>query len=1257
MRIVIDLQGAQTRSQFRGIARYSLAFTQAMLRNAGNHDIRLVLNAAFPETILKIRNKFKHLVPKEYIYVFEGPAPVARQNPANAQRARCAELIRESFLEQLKPDMVILTSLMEGYVDDAVTSVGRFSSGRHTAVILYDLISQMNPKRDLPTSCYQEYYNHKIESLKNAGLLLTISDASRKEGYHALDISKDNIVTISMAADTKFHPIDITELQKKQISTRYGISRNMILYVPGEFDARKNFRGLIKAYCLIPKTLRSTHQLVIASKISSEEQTALFRDAEQVGLSKDEMILTGYITDEELVIFYNIATLFIFPSTHEGFALPPLEAMACGTPTIGSDTSSIPEVIGREDALFKPTSPPAMAEKICRVLQDPPWRKQLEIHAVNQAKKFSWDQSAQKALAAMELHHLDQRQSSPPSSPQCLEKKKLAFVSPLPPEHSGISDYSNDLLPELMKFYTIDLIVAQKKISDPYCRAHFPIRSITWFKTHAPEYDRIIYQFGNSPFHSHMLDLLATYPGVVVLHDFYLSDMLAHEENSGQIKGIWTQYLYLSHGYGPIKERHLQSGNDTVKNQYPCNLPVLQNALGVVVHSKFARSLAKKWYPSIAGQEWPIIPLLRKPTESTPQADVRKLLNIDAEAFVVCSFGMLGKTKLNHRLLNAWRASALAENKKCLLFFVGENNHGEYSDMLLRTIHKQGLNKQVSITGWADRKTFTSYLNAANAGVQLRTMSRGETSAAVLDCMNHGLPTIVNANGSMAELPDDAVIKLPDNFEDKDLTQALETLWKNPSKQKNFGERARKIIADDHAPKRCAEQYANAIESIYTKTETGRQGLIQALAKEEYLIKNPSNLKQMAHAMAASTPSTMGNAQLLVDVSTIIQTDLKTGIERVVVSQLFELLRMSLPGIRVEPIYFSRHDGFCHYRYARQYTADLLKTPWLLLADEPIDIGPADIFYGLDFCPGAVADAEKAGIYKKWNALGVSINFLVFDLLPVLTPQFFPRGAKAPHALWLKTIASVSQRLICISEAVALELNQWLVSEEFIPERLPHIRAVHLGADMSSALPSYENITNTEQGLPKIPHTGPQFLMVGTLEPRKGHLQTIEAFETLWQKGMDVTLIIVGREGWKHLPGNQRRTIPRIVEKIHRHPELNKHLFWLQDIDDADLKKLYKTSTCLIAASEAEGFGLPLIEAAQNKLPVMARDIPVFREVAGGHAFYFHGTTPRELADALQEWCQLHTGANAPPSHNMPWLTWKESARKLTEFILPKPMA
>lgn len=1250
MRIVVDLQGAQTQSRFRGIGRYSLSFALALARNAGEHEVWLVLNGAFPERILEIRREFKGLVPNGRIRVFDMPRPVAGNDPANALRAKAAKLIREYFLQELKPDMVLVTSLFEGYVDDAVTSVGTFVSGEQTVVIFYDLIPLFDPKRYLSTRQLQYYYQRKIEFLKDAGLLLAISDASRLEGLKALSLSDDDIVTISTAVDDNFGRMNLTKKQGGQLLNRYGIKRKMVLYAPGGFDVRKNFQGLIKAYSLLSDELRSEHQLVIVSRVQEHRRATLMKEARLAGLASDELILTGYVSDDELVAFYNLAVLFVFPSKHEGFGLPALEAMTCGTPTIGSNTTSVPEVIGWDEALFDPESPQSIAEKITRALQDELWQERLRQNAVKQAKKFSWDESAKKAMAALEDYNLKLQQKSLSLTNPSSEKKKLAFVSPLPPERSGISDYSAELLPELAKFYDIELIVVQREVSDNYCKVNFPIRTLEWFKQHASKYDHILYQFGNSPFHSHMLDLLPAYPGVVVLHDFFLSGMLAYEQLAGNMQGIWTESLYHSHGYWPLKERFSENGAKEVKNKYPCNLKVLEDALGVIVHSQFSRNLAKKWYNPCAADDWAVIPLLRTPPQDVDRAKARTLLNLDDKAFVLCSFGLIDPTKLNHRLLDAWLASDLVKNKNCILVFVGENNRGHYGNALIDSIKKSGIKERIYITGWADADTFSNYLAAADLGVQLRTMSRGETSASVLDCMNHGLATIVNANGSMDELPDDAVLKLPDKFKDRDLVNALETLYRDGAKRKALGVRARDAIRLHHDPKGCARRYEAAIESIYQGAKTGRQALINSLVDQEGFSHNEDDLKLIALCLAASSKPSIGQHQLLVDVSTIVQLDLKTGIERVVGSQLLELIKNVLPGFRVEPVFLTNDGRHSHYRYARAYTADLLGIKSLGLPDEAIDIAPGDIFYGLDFCPGSVAHAERAGIYTRWKAHGVSINFAVFDLLPVLRPEFFPRGADKTHTLWLTTVTAISDKLICISSAVGAELQTWISDREI--ENKPLISTVHLGADMGNSISSMGMPDNAREVLATL-DSAQSFLMVGTIEPRKGYLQTIAAFEELWQQGINATLIIVGKEGWGGLPDSQRRTIPQIVSKLQNHPELNKRLFWLEGISDEYLENIYAVSTCLIAASEGEGFGLPLIEAARYKLAIIARDIPVFREVAGDHAFYFKGLTPESLARAIQDWSALNASAQVPGSDQMPCLTWEQSALQLRNLILP----
>ena len=143
------------------------------------------------------------------------------------------------------------------------------------------------------------------------------------------------------------------------------------------------------------------------------------------------------------------------------------------------------------------------------------------------------------------------------------------------------------------------------------------------------------------------------------------------------------------------------------------------------------------------------------------------------------------------------------------------------------------------------------------------------------------------------------------------------------------------------------------------------------------------------------------------------------------------------------------------------------------------------------------------------------------------------------------------------------------------------------------------------------------------------------------------TSVIVGKEGWQGLPDNLRRVIPETVQRLKTNSELGKHLFWLEGISDQYLEEIYAVSTCLIAASEGEGFGLPLVEAAQHKMPIMARDIPIFREVAGEHAFYFSGGAPENLASDVTRWLKMYQEGNYPKSETMPWLSWKESASQL----------
>ncbi|MBQ5950479.1 glycosyltransferase family 4 protein, partial [Massilia sp. ST3] len=378
-------------------------------------------------------------------------------------------------------------------------------------------------------------------------------------------------------------------------------------------------------------------------------------------------------------------------------------------------------------------------------------------------------------------------QAQPAAAPApAADKPTLALVSPLPPEHSGIADYSAELLLELERHYAVELVLTPGATPDPALQ-RFPQRDTGYFLRHGAAYDRVLYHFGNSNAHKHMFALLRQHPGVVVLHDFFLSGVLDNMERDGDVPEAFLQALYASHGYTGLRAHREQGRNPSIW-QYPCNKEVLDRAAGVIVHSDFSRRLAEQWYGPGSAGDWRTIPLLRGQVAAGADPDAarraaRERLGIAADEYIVSSFGMLGATKLNHRLLDAFLASPLAADPRCRLVFAGANDAGPYGIDLERRIAASPAAGRIRITGFVSAAAYQDWLAASDCAVQLRAQTRGETSASVLDCLMHGLPAIVNAHGASADLPPDTLCLLPDGFEDAALAEALGTLHADPARR------------------------------------------------------------------------------------------------------------------------------------------------------------------------------------------------------------------------------------------------------------------------------------------------------------------------------------------------------------------------------------------------------------------------------------------------------------------------------------------
>jgi glycosyltransferase involved in cell wall biosynthesis len=263
MRIVLDLQGAQSESRFRGIGRYSLNLAKAIAREASQHEVWLALSGLYPETAASLRYEFADLIPREQIRTFELPGPVAELDPRNSWRMQTAELVREKFLFDLRPDVVHVSTMFEGFHNEVVASVKRFENQIPTAVTLYDLIPLIHPESFLADAAMKRCYLRRAQSLINADLLLAISESSRREAIEMLQISPGRIMTIGAGVSSWFSPEDVSEESRQALFQKYGLGKPFILSA-GTVDPNKNLGALIEAFGLLPDSVRTTHQLAIA---------------------------------------------------------------------------------------------------------------------------------------------------------------------------------------------------------------------------------------------------------------------------------------------------------------------------------------------------------------------------------------------------------------------------------------------------------------------------------------------------------------------------------------------------------------------------------------------------------------------------------------------------------------------------------------------------------------------------------------------------------------------------------------------------------------------------------------------------------------------------------------------------------------------------------------------------------------------------------------------------------------------------------
>ena len=926
MRLVIDLQGAQGTGRYRGIGRFSCELALAMARQPRGHDVIIALNGALATGTLL--HELAAILPRGAVRTWQAPSGVNECTARDPARRRVAEAIRAEFLASLQPDLVHVSSVFEGWGDDVVTRWPTWRARLPMVATGYDLIPLIRREMYLDGPWRRDgtgnWYLRCLQEMRLNDAILAISASSRREFIEHIGFDPQHAFNIRAGIGPEFKPSVLAAAQRAELLQRYGLRPDYILFLGGG-DFRKNEAGLIRAYGLLPPALRARNQLVIVGKCNAVTLRAV---AQGAGIDPSDLALVPFVNEDDLPALYSTCALFVLPSLHEGFGLPAVEAMACGAPVIASNTTSLPEVVGRADALFDPSDPAAIAALMRNVLENAGLRDELVVHGARQAAAFTWPNSAARAWDALEATHDRLRQGRPPMSVQG-RRLRLAYVSPLPPEKSGIADYSAELVPELARHYDITLVSGIPATDNEILAANFPLITPEQFLAEAEAFDRVLYQVGNSAFHAAQLeDLLPRIPGVVTLHDAFLSGVRNWVAvNNGRGTAGFTEDLYRSHGW-PAVLQEMRAGINAVMREFPCSLPVLQSAIGIIQHSLHGRDIVAAHFGRDAARDILRVPELRQRFVGSDRALARERLGIPEDQILVCSFGYISPEKLPARLLAAWQQAGPATSNIGLVF-VGQAD-GACAVTLKEAAARQGRSHGPFMTGYVDAETYGLWLSAADVAVQLRTDSRGETSRAVLDCMAAGLPTVVNAHGSAAELPDDIVFKLPSDFTDASLAGALLAL-RDPALRQRLSAKARWYVENDLSPRRIAADYHAAIEAAYaTGSAAARYRTTQSLSYA--LLPDGGSadlLADCARAMVRNFPA-VHPLRLLIDVSAWpkLRQDEPAG------ALVAALLSKHALDARVDLV--APHRG--GWRFARAQAAALLGLPRPPAPDEQADL-------------------------------------------------------------------------------------------------------------------------------------------------------------------------------------------------------------------------------------------------------------------------------------------------------------------------------
>lgn len=678
----------------------------------------------------------------------------------------------------------------------------------------YDAIPFLFRKEFLTDDVYSRHYDRTLGLVRRATRVLAISEASAANAV-TVGIPPGKVDIAYPMVDRLFRPLPDPYVDKLLMTLDAGVripERFLLTVTYPQYT--KNMETLLEAYSQLPPSLRQEYPLVIICPLTDHARHVVNTVAERCGITSD-LIMTGTVTDLQLAALYNRAALFVYPSRYEGFGMPIVEAMTCGTPVITTNVSSMPEAAGQAAVLVDAEDPAAFTDAIARLLADTVTTEALTAAGIEHARKFDGPRLGRATLASYGRAVSDDANHVAPGP-------RVAVWSPLPPLQSGIADYTAELVAAMEGRAEVELFVDDGYLPDDALVRDYSIQHRTAFARRQAQrpFDAAVYQMGASLFHPYIADALAAHPGIVAIHDLTWSQALHAYWTTKEDMGSFHRVLAESEGQAALSEFLAIDPHDHVAvaeflSRHPMLEQWLEPSLAQIVHDPAAAAELRAAYPGcdpsvvVMGVADPYAgDAARSPLLG------RSALNRSPEGFLVGVYGIVHPYKRVEVAIKGFAGFAPSRPDARLLI-VGRCHDPEYQASLEAIAAGLGVADRVEFTGRVLRPEFDAYLKASDVVINLRAPLTRSMSAVLMRALAAGRPVIMSDRPEWSFLPPSVCLRVPPGEdEEAGVAAALTRLGRDAELRATLGRAARAYYEREGTIQRMADRYLALIEDV-----------------------------------------------------------------------------------------------------------------------------------------------------------------------------------------------------------------------------------------------------------------------------------------------------------------------------------------------------------------------------------------------------------------------------------------------------------